>query len=440
MKRRTFLKTTAGGALGLAYPSRAGGTVGNYPYATLGEAFAAARFDPGAPGAFTTIWTADTHYGIGEDDAILPAVFTEVTKMPVRPAFFAIAGDLVCAASLSFGRVPDEKEQATALGEFRAIKTHVDRMEAHLPVKLALGNHDTHPAEDGPTLFHTVFPDRPEYHAFEVEGVPFIVLNGGSSGYLDNEQRRWFRREVEQRFDPEASLITVCHQPALGRVTNERGVTQAYREALPDVTGDCWMISGHNHHNRDECFQLPAGIITQATITTSNPTVWGTEKPGYWIYGFHDRKLAVRVFRRIGEGYALAPPPPREAPKPLRLPFEDTAVLWKILVGEGDEPYRVETNARWCQNYWYYNKRLVYRFPLDGPGTQATGLAMLSTPDSEASPRYFISADGETWDPAGIGRTEGAMTVLDIPTSCRESGQMFVRLEACAVSGFAFLA
>lgn len=440
MRRRTFLKTSAGAALGLACTGPARGAIEHYPFATLQEAFAAASFDPGAPGAFTTVWTADTHYGIGDNDTILPPVLREVLQMPVQPAFFAIAGDLVCTASLSFGHVPNEKERETALAEFRALRTHVEAIEAHLPVKLALGNHDTHPGEDGPALFHTVFPERPEYHADTVEGVPFVFLNGGSSGYLDAAQRQWFRAQIERRFDPDASLMTVCHQPSLGRVTNERGVTRAYREALSGVTGDCWLIGGHHHHNLDECFQVPGGIVTQATITAANPSVWGTEKPGYWIYGFRDRKLAVRVFRRIGAGYAVAPAPPRDTPQPLRLPFEDVPVLWKVLVGEGDEPYRVSTDARWCQNYWYYTKRLVYRLPLEGDHKDAARLAVLCTPDGEAAPRYFLSSDGERWDVADGQRAEGAMTVFEIPAACRASERVFVRLEACAVSGFALLA
>jgi len=440
MKRRTFLRGTAGAALGMATLPNALRANPTYPHATLKAAFAAAKFDPSAPDAFTTIWTADTHYGIGEGAEILPHVWNEVRQMEQAPAFFAVAGDLVCKASLSFGQIPNDQQKEAAREEFRAMKAHVDRIESEIPVKLALGNHDTHPGEDRPELFHDVFPDRPEYHACYVKGVPFIFLNGGSSGYLDEEQRRWFRSEVEGRFDPERSLVTVCHQPSLGRVTNERGVTQAFREAMPDVNGDVWMIGGHHHKNEDQCFQLPQGVITQSTITTPNPTVWGTDKPGYWVYGFAGGKLATRVFRRLGQGYTVAPEPPRHTPKPLRLPFEDTETLWQVLVGEGDEPYRVSSNAQWCQNYWYYNKELVYRFPLALGEDKAHQLAILNSPESEKTMTYELSPDGNHWITIDRPTRKGDMTQLDLPAACHQSGEVHVRLAHCSVSGFALLA
>lgn len=440
MKRRTFLQRGTAAVLGAGVLAQGPHARAAYPFSTPEEAFAAAGYDPAGPGAFTTIWTADTHYGIGDSAAILPRVWNEVRQMADAPAFFAIAGDLICKASLSFGQIPDPKQKEEAREEFRAIKAHIEAIERHIPVKLALGNHDTHPGEDRPTLFHDVFPNRPEYHAFTVKNVPFIFLNGGSSGYLDGDQRRWFRASVEKHFDPAYSLMSVCHQPALGRVTNERGVTQAFREALPDVDGDVWMVGGHHHKNEDACFQLPRGLITQATITTSNPTVWGTEKPGYWIYGFSGGKLAARVFRRMGAGYAVAPPPSREHPRPLRLPFEDTETLWQVLVGEGDGPYRVSANARWCQNYWYYNKELVYRFPLDRAGETPRYLAVLSTPEGETPPVYEVSADGNAWVPVQKPRYERAMARLPIPEPARDRGEVYVRLAHCAVSGFALLA
>jgi hypothetical protein len=340
----------------------------------------------------------------------------------------------------AFGQVPGDKQREEALEEFRAIKTHVDVIEEQVPVKLALGNHDTHPDEDTPELFHTIFPERPEYHAFEEKGVPFVFLNGGSSGNLDAEQRGWFRREVEHRFDENRSFVTVCHQPSLGRVTNERGITQAFRQAMPDVNGDLWMIGGHHHKNSDECYQLPQGIITQATITTPNPTVWGTEKPGYWIYGFSKGRLVIRVFRRIGQGYALAPAPPKNMPRPLRLPFEDSQTLWQVLVGEGDESFRKTTDARWCQNYWYYTKKLVYEFPLSLGGGKTRRIGILNTPESEVAPAFGLSPDGSEWIEALASNRVGSMTILKIPAALLQAKSIFVRLERCAVSGFALLA
>ncbi len=440
MKRRDFLKTTSGLCIGgVASSAFAADPDSPYPFSTLEAALDSVGFDPLHQDSFTTIWTADTHYGIGDSESILPPILAEVCNMKTPPEFFAVAGDLVCKASLSFGQVPGEKQKAEAIAEFHEIKQHIKIIEEHIPVKLALGNHDTHPAEDAPALFHAAFPDRPEYHAFEVKGVPFIFLNGGSCGNMDTEQRAWFHDEVKRRHTPGATLIVVCHQPSLGNVTNERGVAVAFREALDEAQGDLWLVGGHHHRNHNQCYSLPKGIITQATITTANPNAWGTEQPGYWVYAFHKGKLAARIFRRLGQGYAVANPPQPQSALPIRLPFENRDdLLWHVLVGEGDKPYLIDAQAAWCQNYWHYTKSLTYKFPLALGQNKARRLAVLETPVGDPKPRkYFVSADGDQWDEITKPERDNEFTHFPIPTHCVDQGAIYVRLEQCTVSGFA---
>src|SRR5713226_1791107 len=110
MKRRYFLQTVVrtGGVLGGAFVrSQPSDAVPVYPFKTLAEAMAAAGFDPRHPSSFTVVWAADVHYGCGDAGQILPPVIREVNAMEPRPAFFGIAGDLICKGSLCFGQVPD---------------------------------------------------------------------------------------------------------------------------------------------------------------------------------------------------------------------------------------------------------------------------------------------------------------------------------------------
>ena len=227
MKRRDFLRLAVGAGVCLKGPSpvsAAPDRTRTYPFRTLREAMDAAGLDPRAKESFTVVWAADVHYGPGAPEHILPPIFREVNAMQPLPAFFGIAGDLICKASLHFGQVPDEKQMQEAIAEFRLLKKHLRQCHPQIPVKLALGNHDTHPGEDAPALFHAVFPEHLEYHAFDVHGVPFIFLNGGCCGHIDRQQRAWFRDEVKKRHKQGGTLIVVCHQPALGSVTAERGI------------------------------------------------------------------------------------------------------------------------------------------------------------------------------------------------------------------------
>jgi hypothetical protein len=444
MLRRTFLQNTLLGSglalAGMQAHDTRGSARSAYPFHTLSEAMEAAHFDPRAADSFTVVWAADIHYGVGNPQEILPPILHEIHRMSPPPAFFGIVGDLIMKASLHFGQIPDRQQRQEAIAEFRQVRQALAGLNPAIPLKLALGNHDTYPGEETPALFHAVFPEHPEIHAFRVGGVPFLFLNGGSSGLLSERQRAWLRSTVSRMHKPGNTLVLALHQPSLGRVTRERGVAAAVRDALAEVQGELWMVSGHEHCNQDACFQLPQSAITQATITTANPAMWGTEQPGYWVYGFARGHLTARIFRRLGQGYAVAPTPPRIPAHPLRLPFEaqEPQILWKVLVGEGDTPYFVEAEAAWCLNYWYDAKRLTYRFPLVLAGGEARQLAVLEEASNEkAERRYFLSPDGKDWQAVTPVERQEECTLLAIPKVCQAAGVVAVRLENCTVSGFA---
>ena len=441
MKRRDFLKTGAAVTLAVALPHAALAETETEYVGSLNEAYATAGFDPSGPENFVTVWTADIHYTTGDPESILPRMFSEVHAMDRKPAFFAIVGDLINSASLQFGQVPDEQQKRKAIEEFSQVRAHLEAHAGDIPVKLALGNHDTHPDEDAPELFHVVFPDHPEYHAFDVGGAHFIFLNGGSSGYLDAKQTDWFCREVEDRHRPGDTLVITCHQPSLGSVTQEWGISRSLRRALDDTQGELWYVGGHHHCNQDTCFRLSNSVITQAKITTGNGGTWGTEHPGYWIYGFSNGTLAARIYRRMDEGYRVASPPPADSARPLLLPFEgQTGVLWSVLVSEGDAPYLVDAQAARCHGFWHYTKSLTYRFPLDLAEGKARGVALLETPVGKEPRGYFLSANGTDWEAVEPDLRDGAFTQFVLPRSCLEANQVYVRVRQCTVSGFALTA
>ena len=103
MNRRTFIDSVshgaalAGGALLLRGEAVA---ETQYPHATLADALAAAEFDPSAPGNFTCVWTADTHYGAGDPAGILRPVIEDGNAMEPAPAFLGIAGTVVVLGTI----------------------------------------------------------------------------------------------------------------------------------------------------------------------------------------------------------------------------------------------------------------------------------------------------------------------------------------------------
>lgn len=413
---------------------------------TLDEAYRQLGFDPKAAGSFTALWMADVHYGIGEAQAILPPIIGEIERMSTRPAFVSIVGDLIVSASHSFGTVPGEKDRALALDEFRTLKKHSDELARLAPLKLTLGNHDTYPGESDLGLFRSVFGDTPVTHAFEEKGVAFIIANGGSCGRLGEAQEAWFQTEARRLHRAGGTLVAAIHQPSVGSVVNERGITSAVRRGFDGLRGDLWVIGGHIHTNSDRVLRIPGGErLVNASITAANPTVWGTERPGYWIWCFRDGRLIGRIFRKVAdevEGWRMESPSVTTREQALLLPFEnEPGILWKVLVGEGDEPYRTATKAAWCENYWAYAKQLDYRLPLSLAKGQAKHCTILAAPMASKGQTLQIStsADGQTWQPAEPDKKDSHYT-LTIPANCITSDTLHLRLERCAVSGFALTA
>jgi hypothetical protein len=439
--RRGFLKAGASALLASKVGGAAavGRDAGASTHATLAGAMASAGFDPTRGDAFVAAFASDVHYGAGDPAMILAPILAELRRMDPLPAFFGIAGDLINKASRSFGDIPGEPQRREALAEFRLLKGALAGLDDRIPLKLALGNHDTYPGEGAPRLFHSVFPDHPEYHSFAVKGVGFVFLNGGSNGGPDAAQRGWFRRQVRALDRPGATLVTVLHQPSLGSMVKERGVTLAIREGLEDARGDLWTIGGHEHRNATDGFRLPHGaVVTQSTITRANPAVWG-EEPGYWLWCFAGGRLVARIFRRVGRDFTVAGPLPLDRVRPLELPFEgrDSQVLFRAMVGEGDTPYLIDHDAGWCLNYWHYVKRLTYRFPLKLGGPEARRLCILETHEEKPQFRCLVGPDPSRLVPVDLAERDGSYSFIELPGACRDAGIITVRLEGCVVSGFA---
>jgi hypothetical protein len=181
-----------------------------------------------------------------------------------------------------------------------------------------------------------------------------------------------------------------------------------------------------------------------AWITAGNRTSWGKENPGYWVWCFSAGRLVGRIFRHVGDaaGYTLSAPEVTAKAEPLFLPFENQEdLLWKVLVGEGDEPYRRTTKAAWCLNYWTYVRQLDYEFPLSLAKGKAKRCVVLMAAISDKPTGLSVSANGNDWHPIeNSTERNGSYVTFTIPQSCLDAGTLSLRMTECAVSGFALTA
>ncbi len=149
-----------------------------------------------------------------------------------------------------------------------------------------------------------------------------------------------------------------------------------------------------------------------------------------------------RIFRHMGdpEGYRLSEPEVTERAKPLLLPFENRDdLLWKVLVGEGDEPHRRTTQAAWCLNYWTYVRKLAYGFPLQLAKGKARRCVVLMASISNKPTGLSVSANAKDWQSVANPEQNGSYLTFTIPRSCLDSGTLSLRMTDCAVSGFALI-
>ena len=409
----------------------------DYPSATLEQAFAEAGFDCAAPGAATFVLTADTHYDAKEGRlAVARPVIDEINAMATPPAFFAIVGDLIVNGSVCFGQVPGEAQKEIARDEFRALQKDLKSLRPEVTAHLVLGNHDTYPYERGAELFRSVFSERAPYGSFDVAGLHVVVLNGGHSGVIGPEQARWLARDVAGT-EPEREVVLLVHQPALGNVVNERGIAPAVRKAFSGHRGRVHLVAGHAHRNASVVFRLPHTTVTQHTITTCNGEIWGSERPGYWVYCVREGGVVARIFRRFGKGYRLDRDPDLSRARDFREPFQDREDLpWRLLIGEDDDrKYLVTGQGGDCETYWFYVRTLVYRLPLTECGFEAANFAILaSLRAGDKLARVDVSPDGEAWEGLTIPEARESVYTFPIPESCRAARSLQVRISRDAMS------
>jgi hypothetical protein len=416
-----------------------------YPYATLAAAFNAGGFDPALPGAACLVACTDLHIGAPQTTTMPSYLIDEINAMEPAPAYLVFTGDMICSASPSFGDRPDAAGKAKATAEFEILKRDLQRLRPETRVRLCPGNHDTYPGEDDAALLRTVFPDAKPYAEEELAGVALFFLNGGASGDLDARQSEWLATAAAA-LAPTCTAMLCVHQPGLGGVVAERGISTALSRAFDRHEGPLWLLAGHGHSNGDDVFRIGKTTIVQARMTTCNPNTWGdAEKGGYWVYGLRDGAVRCRVFRRPAQGYRLGLLPDRAQARALPVPFGNLeGVLWSVFVGDGDRAYLVSAKAADVVSWWGYLTEVVYRLPLTGPATRPARLAVLASldhanPDAAKRGAVALSDDGTTWHNATLAAPLGGCYLIDIPADLAAGKVLWVRVSGPGYHGGALL-
>ena len=359
-------------------------------------AFGSIGFDPTAADCGIFVLSGDVH--VPNYSHRLAATIDAWNAMTPTPAFAMMLGDNVSYVSQEFGHKPrNDKEWKMAADAIETFNAETSRLRKDIPLKLVIGNHDSYPGEKDAEFFcsHVRGGMKP-YYSFDALGIRFIVWNGGNDGSIDPAQRAWIRRVVSET--PKGMQICVCvHQPSVGAVGMERGVSETAQTAFADRTGENWLLAGHIHYNRFRKFKFPASTLVEAAHPMN--------KDGYWIYGVRNGRIAARVFCAT-DAAPVAGDMPDDIAAEGRIPvafdaFDD--IRTKVFVGEANElAWRKDIGRTADSGSWFiYLDRIRHVFPLAqiAPGAQEILLlgwldGNLKTHEPE---HFFLSADGEGW-------------------------------------------
>ena len=409
---------------------------------SLAEAYQRAGFDPAAKGSWTFIAIGDVHEP--EYSQAFEQQLQAINQMTPRPRFVALLGDSICSISRNFGHTPDAKGVVSAKAELEGLRKKLAGLSPEIPAKLVIGNHDSYPGEQDAALFRSAFPSDAPYSSFVIEGVQFMIWNGGHDGSIDPRQRAWIAQTMKT-VDPQRPVVVLVHQPALGQTVRERGISAMFRQHFGAMTAPVWLLGGHEHGNQLTSFALPQSVVHQAIHAKSIA--------GYWIYCVRDGAIVARIWRAASTGDQVGPmPTAKTVVKPIPVPFARCDTTWTLLIGDD----AAQTQAAFvsgkggnCGSWWFYVSDLVYKLPLGEQKEKAKHFGVLANLSKHRKtgecPSIFASGDGKTWIETPVERAENTCHICTIPAALSTSTFLYVRIASfgfgadTCVGGFALI-
>lgn len=267
-----------------------------------------------APKSFSFVHITDTHIQpeLGAIEGVKKA-FDAIRKLPEKPAFALVGGDLVMDANkVDHARaelVYDLWQQAAS--------------DLKLPVHYSIGNHDLYGigvsgvSRDNPEYGKKWWQKRLKitnrYNTFDFNGWRFITLDsvqvdaaGQWRGELDKEQIAWLD-QLLRRTDPKQPVVVLTHMPLM---TIFQQYASNTTEATPDTlivnNGKQFhdMIKGRNvkavfqghTHVVEEVAHLGTRYITGGAVCGDwwkGPRL-GVHPEGFTVVTVHDNALTYR--------------------------------------------------------------------------------------------------------------------------------------------------
>lgn len=409
-----------------------GGLAGTVAFGCLRTAFAAVPqdwkaafrsvgFDPSAPGCGVFVLSGDVH--VPNYSNRLAATIDAWNAMEPKPAFAMMLGDNVSYVSQEFGHKPrNDKEWKMAADAIAAFDTETARLRTDIPLKLVIGNHDSYPGEKDAAFFcsHVRGGMKP-YYSFDALGLRFIVWNGGNDGSIDAAQLDWILKVVAGT--PKEMQICVCvHQPSVGAIGMERGISEAVQKAFAGRTGEDWLLAGHIHANRFRKFRLSSSTLVEAAHTGN--------KDGTWIYGVRDGRIVARVLCATDRAPAVGDMPADIASEGrLRVAFDGfDDVRAKVFIGDANErAWRQDIGKTADSGSWFiYLDRIRHAFPLAQIAPGAKEILILGWLDGNLKthePEHFrLSSDGRNWtEVKPLAAAQDGVVRFPIPKALRQA-------------------
>ena len=426
MRRRTFLGNVLT-ALGLCpFAARDAFAKKTGEFKTAFKAFSTAGFDPLSKDNAYFAVVGDPHFNAdsGENTALFKKIADELKSMNPQPAFCLLAGDLISNGNACFASV--SKNHKKAFAEIGILRECIDYLKP-VEAQLVLGNHDTAaPGDFENVIFKKAMPGLKPYRSFWLGKLFCIVLNGGHTALLGEEQREWLKSELSSAGKSETAIF--IHQP-MGNIATEYEASRDLREILDARDAETKIICGHIHINRLTVLETPNGKkIPQLAAEAPRHN----RAPVYWLFCVSDGKIKNAVFRNKGGSFEVFDF--NLPPEKWKVPFE--GINAKAAFNPLSKDYceisvKGWFNAAKCIYFYFYLKEIEFKLDLRSIEEYSQVVLLASNIfGNRADSKFEVSSDGKQWSNLKPLNVDKNYITLDLPIAVRNSKELFVKFSS----------
>jgi predicted phosphodiesterase len=380
-------------------------------YPTLNQAYSTLGFDPNVPSNSVVVVFSDPHLCLDLTSGtspvattnLLPGLVNAINSMQPPPAKIVVSGDVASTYSVVPGWIPGgDWYLSYGTNEMKLWWPAIAAFTNVAPDNIVWcpGNHDQDPRENNADMLVQIL-GRPPHAAFSLNGIRFLLMNGGNYATPPQEEKAWLLQELAQ-LAPTQSVAVVVHQPPFNNCDRERGIGLFLKSCFKDWQARWFVLCGHNHGQEIRVLNIGYSNVVMMTSGTVNTNVFSglTHGAGFRFLCLSNGFVGSIYYHLHAQDYELEAAPNWGQPDKYVTAFEETpGLLWRRLKTTRGNPPEVLTAKRGTDSVeWYaYSYDIIWRLNLNWHSNQATHFLLLGSGFHPIS-KIEYSLDQTNWN------------------------------------------